>query len=138
MGTRKKFYLSFFSVFVAGLLVGAVFTNGFIKRQIALEMRDGPEVARKHLIEMMAHELDLNREQVQAIKPIIAAADKKLILIKSRSLPEVEQIFDENINKAKTVLNQQQQEKVLTVYSQMKERWHQLSRAVNESNEEAL
>ena len=138
MAIRKQFFLSFVVVFLSGLVVGGILTNGFIKHQIATEMTQGPEIARVHLIEMIAHELDLNKAQIEALEPLVKSADQKLMVIKSRSLPEVEQIFEEHINQSKTVLTSSQQERVLSLYSQMKTRWRQIQQDLNQDQEKLL
>ena len=132
MAIRKQFFLSFVVVFISGLIFGGILTNGFIKHQIAREMTQGPEVARAHLIEMIAHELELNKSQREALEPLIKSADQKLMVIKSRSLPEVEQIFEDHINQSKTILTASQQAKVLTLYTQMRTRWQQIQQGLNQ------
>ena len=101
--------VSVVAVFLSGILVGAFGHQLYTVRTVVAKVQNNPDEWRKNYVKELSGRLKLDGNQVQRVNVILDETRARYREVKERYRPEMKQIHEEQIQKVRTILTEQQQ-----------------------------
>jgi hypothetical protein len=111
-------------IFLSGILAGAVIGGIFMKHKMESVFHEGPPAIKRLILSKLSSELDLTKEQLRELDPIVDKIHTELKHLRQRHQPEAERIIEEGISEMKKKLTGKQSRELDLFYEDVKKRWH--------------
>lgn len=120
--SKLKFAASVGLVFFVGVLVGALGGNIYFKARIEKIFHGGPPRGER-ILERLTEDLDLTPTQLEEIRPIVMAFDKKTFDLRRQFLPQMRRLHEQIRDQIKTKLDEKQKRKFDKINERLKKRF---------------
>lgn len=120
--SKSKFVASVALVFFVGVLVGALGGNIYFKARIEQIFRGGPPIGER-ILERLTEELDLTPTQLEEIRPIVMAIEKKAFDLRRQFLPQMQHLHEQVRDQIRTKLDEKQKRKFDEIHERLKKRF---------------
>ncbi|MBF0567408.1 MAG: hypothetical protein HQK95_00935 [Nitrospirae bacterium] len=119
-----KVFTGCLAIFLSGILAGAVIGGIITKHKMEAVFHEGPPAFKRLILSKLSGELNLTKDQLRDIEPIVDRAHIELKQLRQRHQPEAERIIEAAISEMKTKLTEAQSKELDLFYEDAKKRWH--------------
>ena len=95
MSKNLKIWLGVIAISLSSSVIGGVATAFYIKHRVEGFIEKGPKGTRLMAMRILRRRLALSDRQVQEIRPSIKNAQKKLLELRHKHRPEIEEIINQ-------------------------------------------
>lgn len=119
---RLKLVTGIVLIFTLGVFSGVLGANMYFKYRIERFRDAGPQARKELLMKRLTRRLDLTPQQEKKISVIFAEMRENLSALRTKHLPELEEIRARSRTRIKAILNADQQKKFDEMIERLKQR----------------